>query len=209
MVAGGRRLESRAGEKGGSATGPSPVDRARLGSKHHLLVDATGIPLSWSLTGGNRNDVSQLIPLLEAVPAVTGVRGRPRRRELEAAEGEDGMAPASWARAHSRARDALVEAERAWAEAAPHAGREITVEHVFERIEEQDVLGTVAERWEPRDVIAARGWLKAQLGGSVVVAPGRGSVQGAGGARRVGAGLFPALVLWGASGYSGGGRRKP
>jgi transposase len=33
-------------KKGGSATGPSPVDRARSGSKHHLLVDATGIPLA-------------------------------------------------------------------------------------------------------------------------------------------------------------------
>jgi transposase len=43
-------------------------------------VDATGIPLAWSLTGGNRNDVTQLIPLLEAVPAVAGVRGRPRRK---------------------------------------------------------------------------------------------------------------------------------
>lgn len=41
-------------------------------------MDATGIPLAWSLTGGNRNDVTQLIPLLEAVPAVAGVRGRPR-----------------------------------------------------------------------------------------------------------------------------------
>lgn len=40
--------------KGGSETGPSPVDRARNGSKHHLLVDATGVPLAWTLTGGNR-----------------------------------------------------------------------------------------------------------------------------------------------------------
>ncbi len=80
MVAGGRRLQSRTGEKGGSATGPSPVDRARNGSKHHLLVDATGIPLAWTVTGGNRNDVTQLIPLLEAVPAVAGLPGRPRRR---------------------------------------------------------------------------------------------------------------------------------
>ena len=55
MVAGGRRLESRASEKGGSETGPSPVDRARNGSKHHLLVDATGIPLAWRVTGGNRH----------------------------------------------------------------------------------------------------------------------------------------------------------
>jgi transposase len=80
VVAGGRRLEPRAGQKGGSETGPSPVDRARNGSKHHLLVDASGIPLAWSLTGGNRNDVTQLIPLLEAVPPVAGLPGRPRRR---------------------------------------------------------------------------------------------------------------------------------
>ena len=67
-------------KKGGSATGPSPVDRARNGSKHHLLVDAAGIPLAWSLTGGNRNDVTQLIPLVERVPPVRGKVGRPRRR---------------------------------------------------------------------------------------------------------------------------------
>ncbi len=80
MVACGRRLQPRASEKGGSATGPSPVDRARSGSKHHLLVDATGIPLAWTVTGGNRNDVTQLIPLVERVPPVRGTVGRPRRR---------------------------------------------------------------------------------------------------------------------------------
>ena len=80
MVAGGRRLEPDPGEKGGSETGPSPVDRGRPGSKHHLLVDATGIPLAFSVTGGNRNDITQLIPLLDAVPAVRGRTGRPRRR---------------------------------------------------------------------------------------------------------------------------------
>ena len=80
MDAGGRRLQPRTSEKGGAATGPSPVDRARNGSKHHLLVDATGIPLAWTLTGGNRNDVTQLVPLIERVPAVRGKVGRPRRR---------------------------------------------------------------------------------------------------------------------------------
>ena len=45
-----------------------------------ILVDATGIPLAWSLSGGNRNDVTQLIPLVDAVPAVRGRVGRPRRR---------------------------------------------------------------------------------------------------------------------------------
>jgi transposase len=80
VVAGDRRLQPRAGEKGGSETGPSPVDRARSGSKHHLLVDASGVPLAWTLTGGNRNDVTQLIPLLDGVPHVRGRVGRPRRR---------------------------------------------------------------------------------------------------------------------------------
>jgi transposase len=56
------------------------VDRGRSGSKHHLLVDESGLPLAWSLTGGNRNDVTQLIPLLEQVPAVGGLPGSPRRR---------------------------------------------------------------------------------------------------------------------------------
>jgi transposase len=80
VVAGGRRLEPDPSEKGGSETGPSPVDRGRPGSKQHLLVDASGIPLAWSLTGSNRNDVEQLLPLVEAVPAVAGKVGRPRSR---------------------------------------------------------------------------------------------------------------------------------
>ena len=82
MVARGRRLQPRASEKRGSATGPSPVDRARNGSKHHLLVDAGGIPLAWTVTGGNRNDVTQLIPLLEDLHArpVAGKTGRPPQK---------------------------------------------------------------------------------------------------------------------------------
>lgn len=57
-----------------------PVGRGRTGSKHHLITDATGIPITATLTGGNRDDVTQLIPLPQAVPSVRGKRGRPRRR---------------------------------------------------------------------------------------------------------------------------------
>jgi transposase len=32
------------------------------------------------LTGGNRNDITQMIPLLDAIPPVRGRRGRPRHR---------------------------------------------------------------------------------------------------------------------------------
>lgn len=65
---------------GGLHTGPSPVDRARAGSKHHLITDAGGIPLAISLTGGQRNDVTQLLPLIDAVGPIAGKPGRPRRR---------------------------------------------------------------------------------------------------------------------------------
>jgi hypothetical protein len=63
-----------------AAIGPSPVDRARPGSKHHVLTDATGIPLAVLLTGGTRHDVTQLKPLLDAVPPIRGRVGRPRRK---------------------------------------------------------------------------------------------------------------------------------
>ncbi|MFG2221392.1 IS5 family transposase [Streptomyces sp. NPDC048685] len=70
----------RQGRSAGPKSGPSPVDRARPGSKHHVLVDGQGIPLAVSLTGGNRNDVTQLMPLLAKIPPVPGLVGRPRRR---------------------------------------------------------------------------------------------------------------------------------
>ncbi|MFF8717531.1 IS5 family transposase [Streptomyces sp. NPDC015184] len=66
--------------KRGAHTGPSPVDRARPGSKHHLITDRHGTPLAVSLTSGNRHDVTQLMPLLDAIPRIRGVRGRPRHR---------------------------------------------------------------------------------------------------------------------------------
>ncbi len=64
----------------GGKTGPNPTDRRKLGSKHHLITDAQGIPLATILTGANRHDVTQLLPLVEAIPPVRGKRGRPRRR---------------------------------------------------------------------------------------------------------------------------------
>ncbi|BCK66657.1 hypothetical protein Srufu_006100 [Streptomyces libani subsp. rufus] len=41
---------------------------------------ATAPPLAVLLTGGNRNDVTQLLPLLDAIPPVRGRVGRPRRK---------------------------------------------------------------------------------------------------------------------------------
>lgn len=65
---------------GGEATGPNPTDRARPGTKHHVLVDGHGVPLAVSITGANVPDIKQLLPLVVAVPAVGGKPGHPRSR---------------------------------------------------------------------------------------------------------------------------------
>ncbi|MFC8659971.1 IS5 family transposase [Streptomyces parvus] len=79
LLGGGRWLSYRA-LKGAPRRDEAPSSGAGRGSKCHLIIDATGIPLAVSLAGGNRNDVTQLIPLLQAVPPVRGKRGRLRRR---------------------------------------------------------------------------------------------------------------------------------
>lgn len=66
--------------QGGDDTGPNPTDRAKPGTKHHAVSEGHGLPLAVEVTGANRNDVTQLKPLVEAIPPVQGQRGRPRRR---------------------------------------------------------------------------------------------------------------------------------
>jgi hypothetical protein len=51
-----------------------------LCSKHDLLVDGNGLPLVWTLTGADHNDVTQLLELLDRVPPVRSRIGRPRLR---------------------------------------------------------------------------------------------------------------------------------
>jgi transposase len=63
---------------GGEATGPSPVDRSKPGSKHHVMTDAQGIPLSSDVTAANVNDIEELAPLFNAIPAVAGKPGHPK-----------------------------------------------------------------------------------------------------------------------------------
>ena len=49
LVPGGDRRLARAGAQGRPKTGPSPVDRARPGSKHHVITDGARHP-----AGGHR-----------------------------------------------------------------------------------------------------------------------------------------------------------
>lgn len=64
----------------GGETGPNPTDRRKAGSKHHLLVDAAGTPLNVILTGANRHNSTQFMPLLDGLPPIGGRRGRPLRK---------------------------------------------------------------------------------------------------------------------------------
>ncbi len=59
------------------------MDRRKNGSKHHLAVDAEGVPLAAILTGANRHDVTQLIPLIDAIPPIGGKVGAPLRKPEE------------------------------------------------------------------------------------------------------------------------------
>ena len=53
------------------------MDGATATGTDYDRVNKGGIPLAATLTGGNRNDITRPIPLLQAVPAVRGKRGRP------------------------------------------------------------------------------------------------------------------------------------
>jgi hypothetical protein len=65
---------------GGDQTGPNPTDRAKRGSKRHLICEGRGMPLAVRLTGANRNDSQEALALVDAIPPLPGSRGRPRQR---------------------------------------------------------------------------------------------------------------------------------
>jgi transposase len=64
---------------GGDATGPSPVDRRKLGSKHTLLVDANGVPLVVRTAPANASDYKLILPVVADFPEIGGKPGRPRK----------------------------------------------------------------------------------------------------------------------------------
>jgi transposase len=60
---------------GGDDTGPNPTDRSKLGTKHHVVTDAQGIPLATTVTGANEAAVTQLLPLADSIPDLSGPAG--------------------------------------------------------------------------------------------------------------------------------------
>lgn len=81
-------------KRGGSGVGPSPVDRGKPGSKHHVVCDGDGVPLKVITTGGNVPDIAVAEALVAAIPPVAGRIGRPRSKPdtVLADKGYDSMA---------------------------------------------------------------------------------------------------------------------
>ncbi len=61
-------------------SGPNPMDRGRPGVKHHVVVDAHGLPLAADVTAANVPEVNELLALVDGIGPVGGKPGRPRRR---------------------------------------------------------------------------------------------------------------------------------
>ena len=68
---------------GGERTGQNPTDRRKLGTKHHLVTDAGGVPLAVTITGSNVHDTQELLHVVDAIPEVRGKVGHPRKRPEE------------------------------------------------------------------------------------------------------------------------------
>lgn len=75
--------------EGGEDTGPNPTDRSKSGSKHHVMTDAQGIPLSATVTAANVNEVTQVFRVLTEMPPVGGKPG-PKRQTPERLQGDRG-----------------------------------------------------------------------------------------------------------------------
>jgi transposase len=69
---------------GEEKTGPNPTDRRKRGTKHYVITDARGTPLNVTTTAANRNEITQLLPLVDKIPEVAaGKPGHPRKRPDE------------------------------------------------------------------------------------------------------------------------------
>lgn len=64
--------------KGGDETGPNPTDRAKSGTKRHILTDRRGVPVAVTLSGANVHDMRMALPTLDAARQYApGPRFRP------------------------------------------------------------------------------------------------------------------------------------
>ncbi|MFL6211706.1 MAG: transposase [Pyrinomonadaceae bacterium] len=103
---------------GGAATGKSPVDRGKLGTKRQVLTDQRGAPVGVEVTGANRHDSQAVRTTLESIPVKRPASRAADEQHLTADKGyrlPGGQTHALAARlrgAHPEARRAACEAAR-------------------------------------------------------------------------------------------------
>ncbi|GAB3654235.1 IS5 family transposase [Glycomyces tarimensis] len=133
-------------KRGGVGVGPSPVDRGKPGSKHHVVCDGAGLPLKVITTGGNVPDIAMAETLIAAIPPVAGRVGRPRSKPdaILADKGYDSIAFRTYLKrrgilaviSQRKRRDIIGLGNRRWV-----VERTISHLHQFKRL---------AVRWERR-----------------------------------------------------------
>ncbi|HZG53857.1 MAG TPA: IS5 family transposase [Pyrinomonadaceae bacterium] len=74
---------------GGEATGKSPVDRGKLGTKRHVLTDQRGAPIGFEVTGANRHDSRAVRATLDSLPVKRPTTGAAGEQHLTADKGYD------------------------------------------------------------------------------------------------------------------------
>ena len=87
-------------EHRGEKTGKNPTDRAKYGTKRHVLTDAQGVILSVSITGANRHDATQAKSLVKNRPRVRQRNKRTHRKpkQLLGDRGYDSEGYRAWLR---------------------------------------------------------------------------------------------------------------
>ncbi len=66
--------------KRGLRVGPNPTDRGKAGTKHHLAVEAQGLPLVVTHTAANVHDSLPFEGLIAAIPPIAHPAGYRRKR---------------------------------------------------------------------------------------------------------------------------------
>ncbi|WP_432207423.1 transposase [Burkholderia pyrrocinia] len=113
----GCRFIVRASRLVGPKAGPNPTDHARSGSKHHVFAEANGVPISAILSGAHRNDVAQLLPLVDAIPSI-------RRTRVPTASQAPGHLRRPWRRFRLASRPTSRVGHRTDHRQAPHRTRQ-------------------------------------------------------------------------------------
>lgn len=81
-----RQPRPRWGEK---ETGPNPTDRAKSGTKRHLLTDGAGVPLAVTVSGANRHDMKMTQATLKSIIVPRPVPTARRKQHFCADKGYD------------------------------------------------------------------------------------------------------------------------